>query len=74
MSDVESVKPTRPSRKNGFTWPLHPMQVTSWVVLLVFAVIFFNIMAPTIHEAWKPAAHIVSFIVENNHGSNGLKN
>jgi len=62
MSDVDEGADIEPSRKNGWTWPPHPLQLVAWALMIVFSVMHFCILAPSIHKSWQPAVYIVSFI------------
>ena len=62
MRDVDTVS-VEPSRVNGWTCPLHVLQVVAWIVILVFAVIHYTTLVPAIHESWQLTAYIVSLLL-----------
>ena len=54
------------SRKNGWSLPLHLMQVCGWVAVLYFMFVYFSTMVPALPTHWQPAAYIVSFRCHTN--------
>ena len=56
------------SRRNGWSWPPHPLQIVAWLLYLFFAVIGFGVLVPLLPQ--ESMAFIVpTFIV----GSKPLK-
>jgi hypothetical protein len=49
------------SRGNGWSLPLHALQVCGWLAVLIFMFIYFSTMVPVLPTHWQPAAYIVSF-------------
>ncbi|XP_006863707.1 PREDICTED: probable palmitoyltransferase ZDHHC1 [Chrysochloris asiatica] len=45
------------SRRNGWSWPPHPLQIVAWLLYLFFAVIGFGILVPLLPHHWVPAAY-----------------
>ena len=58
-SDVET---NSSERINGWSSPLHPLQVMAWLFILIFGVIHFGILVTYLPRAWKAAGIIVSFV------------
>lgn len=55
---------TQWSRRNGWSLPLHPLQILAWFFLLMFAVLYFGVLVPNLPSgAWRISAFIVSFVV-----------
>ena len=48
------------SRRNGWSLPLHLLQVCGWVAVIYFMLIYFSTMVPVLPSHWQPAAYIVS--------------
>ena len=46
-------------RVNGWTCPLHPLQVIGWFLILLFAVTHFSILVFYLPEHWLPAGIII---------------
>uniref|UniRef100_A0A8C3IQT5 Uncharacterized protein n=1 Tax=Chrysemys picta bellii TaxID=8478 RepID=A0A8C3IQT5_CHRPI len=55
------------TRRNGWSWPLHPFQIIAWLLYLFFALIGFGILVPLLPHHWVPAGYIVSFQLTINH-------
>jgi len=51
------------SRKNGWTWPLHPLQVLAWASLLYLALFFYCTTIQALVPALKYACYAVSLHV-----------
>ncbi|XP_076340541.1 uncharacterized protein LOC143241016 isoform X2 [Tachypleus tridentatus] len=50
------------SRSNGWSLPLHPLQALAWFFLLLFAVVYFGVLVPSIPcGVWQIIAYVVSF-------------
>ncbi|XP_075393093.1 palmitoyltransferase ZDHHC1 isoform X2 [Tenrec ecaudatus] len=45
------------SRRNGWSWPPHPLQIVAWLLFLFFAVIGFGILVPLLPHHWVPAGY-----------------
>ncbi|XP_038628770.1 palmitoyltransferase ZDHHC1 isoform X2 [Tachyglossus aculeatus] len=54
---------TQPSRRNGWSWPPHPLQIIAWLLYLFFALIGFGILVPLLPHHWVPAGYICMSIV-----------
>lgn len=48
------------SRRNGWSWPPHPLQIVAWLLYLFFAVIGFGVLVPLLPHYWVPAGYAVS--------------
>ncbi|NXQ85987.1 ZDHC1 palmitoyltransferase, partial [Nyctibius grandis] len=46
------------ARRNGWSWPLHLLQITAWLLYLFFALIGFGILVPLLPRHWLPAGYI----------------
>ncbi|XP_049642348.1 palmitoyltransferase ZDHHC1 isoform X3 [Suncus etruscus] len=40
------------SRRNGWSWPPHPLQILAWLVLIFFAVVGFGVLLPLLPRPW----------------------
>lgn len=60
------------ARRNGWSWPLHPFQIITWLLYLFFALVGFGILVPLLPLHWLPAGYIVSFGQEQNRSCNEL--
>ncbi|KAM4614003.1 palmitoyltransferase ZDHHC1 isoform 2-T3 [Discoglossus pictus] len=58
--DVEETNPEPPqhSRKNGWSWPPHPLQIIAWATYLLFTIIGFGVLVPLLPRHWLPAGYI----------------
>ncbi|KAH0513320.1 putative palmitoyltransferase ZDHHC1 [Microtus ochrogaster] len=45
------------SRRNGWSWPPHPLQIVAWLLYLFFAVIGFGVLVPLLPHPWVPAGY-----------------
>ncbi|XP_042636815.1 palmitoyltransferase ZDHHC1 [Orycteropus afer afer] len=45
------------SRRNGWSWPPHPLQIAAWLLYLFFAVVGFGILMPLLPHHWVPAGY-----------------
>nr|XP_039264686.1 palmitoyltransferase ZDHHC11-like [Styela clava]XP_039264687.1 palmitoyltransferase ZDHHC11-like [Styela clava] len=45
-------------RINGWTRPIHYLQVIAWVVLFLFSLVYFGVVAIAVVTPWKPAAYV----------------
>ncbi|XP_023375517.1 probable palmitoyltransferase ZDHHC11B [Pteropus vampyrus] len=57
---VRRTVPPRVPRANGWSLPLHPFQVMSWVMFLVLAFTIFFIFIPLLPHVWKLTAYGVT--------------
>ncbi|XP_075044977.1 palmitoyltransferase ZDHHC1 [Mixophyes fleayi] len=46
------------SRRNGWSWPPHPLQFVAWITYLLFTVIGFGILVPLLPGHWVAAGYI----------------
>lgn len=53
--------PPRVPRANGWSRPLHPLQVLSWAIFLLLGGAVFLIFIPLLPHVWKFTAYGVSF-------------
>lgn len=58
---VRRPPPPRVPRANGWSRPLHPLQVLSWAIFLVLGGAVFLIFIPLLPHVWKFTAYGVSF-------------
>ncbi|XP_055001719.1 palmitoyltransferase ZDHHC1 isoform X2 [Sorex araneus] len=40
------------SRRNGWSWPPHPLQILAWLLYFFFALIGFGVLVPLLPHAW----------------------
>ncbi|XP_012586205.1 PREDICTED: probable palmitoyltransferase ZDHHC1 isoform X2 [Condylura cristata] len=45
------------SRRNGWSWPPHPLQIVAWLLYVFFAVIGFGVLVPLLPHHWVPAGY-----------------
>ncbi|XP_045299057.1 palmitoyltransferase ZDHHC1 isoform X1 [Leopardus geoffroyi] len=45
------------SRRNGWSWPPHPLQIVAWLLYLFFAVIGFGVLVPLLPHHWVPTGY-----------------
>lgn len=50
----------QPSRRNGWSWPPHPLQILAWLVLIFFAVVGFGVLLPLLPRPWLSIGYAVS--------------
>lgn len=50
-----------PSRWNGFSLPLHPLQFLVLAVVIFFDLVWYFVNVPQFPLAWQPAGYTVSF-------------
>ena len=48
-------------RINGWSCPLHPLQITAWLFILLFGVVYFGMLVTYLPHELKAAGYIVSF-------------
>lgn len=48
------------SRRNGWSWPPHPLQIVAWLLYLFFAVIGFGVLVPLLPHHWVSTGYTVS--------------
>ncbi|XP_063801367.1 palmitoyltransferase ZDHHC1 isoform X2 [Pseudophryne corroboree] len=53
-----STEPTQHSRRNGWSWPPHPLQFVAWITYLLFTIIGFGILVPLLPGHWVAAGYI----------------
>ncbi|NXG47556.1 ZDHC1 palmitoyltransferase, partial [Psilopogon haemacephalus] len=46
------------ARRNGWSWPLHLFQVTSWLLYLFYALVGFGILVPLLPQPWLLAGYV----------------
>ncbi|KAM6177517.1 palmitoyltransferase ZDHHC1 [Erethizon dorsatum] len=59
---VQSSRPSpelqgQRSRRNGWSWPPHPLQIVAWLLYLFFVVIGFGVLVPLLPHHWVPAGY-----------------
>ncbi|KAM7058252.1 palmitoyltransferase ZDHHC1 isoform 3-T3 [Molossus nigricans] len=45
------------SRRNGWSWPPHPLQIVAWLLYIFFAVIGFGVLVPLLPHHWVPTGY-----------------
>ncbi|XP_077919246.1 palmitoyltransferase ZDHHC1 isoform X7 [Halichoerus grypus] len=45
------------SRRNGWSWPPHPLQIVAWLLYLFFAVVGFGVLVPLLPHHWVPTGY-----------------
>ncbi|KAG8437705.1 hypothetical protein GDO86_008420 [Hymenochirus boettgeri] len=61
------LEPLQHSRKNGWSWPLHPLQFIAWFTFLLFTVIGFGILIPLLPQHWLAAGYICTGVMFTFH-------
>ncbi|KAG9468981.1 hypothetical protein GDO78_021481 [Eleutherodactylus coqui] len=52
------TEPPQHSRKNGWSWPPHPLQFVAWLTYLLFTIIGFGILVPLLPRHWLAAGYV----------------
>lgn len=52
------TEPPQNSRKNGWSWPPHPLQFVAWLTFLLFTIIGFGILVPLLPRHWVAAGYV----------------
>ncbi|OCT82238.1 palmitoyltransferase ZDHHC1 [Xenopus laevis] len=60
-------EPPQHSRKNGWSGPLHLLQLVAWCTFLFFAVIGFGILVPLLPQHWLAAGYICTGVMFTFH-------
>ncbi|XP_069460408.1 palmitoyltransferase ZDHHC1-like isoform X2 [Ambystoma mexicanum] len=60
---IHSEEPQQPSRTNGWSWPLHPLQILAWFTYFFFTVVGFGILIPLLPPHWMPAGYICTGVM-----------
>ncbi|XP_033111000.1 uncharacterized protein LOC117112053 isoform X2 [Anneissia japonica] len=47
------------ARKNGWSYPPHPLQFVAWFFIIIFNVIYHFVAVPVLPYHWQPAGHII---------------
>ncbi|XP_044616745.1 palmitoyltransferase ZDHHC1 isoform X5 [Equus asinus] len=55
------------SRRNGWSWPPHPLQIVAWLLYLFFAVIGFGVLVPLLPHHWVPAGYACMGVIFAGH-------
>ncbi|KAM4017886.1 palmitoyltransferase ZDHHC1 isoform 1-T2 [Anomaloglossus baeobatrachus] len=57
--EVDTVAETlQHSRRNGWSWPPHPLQFVAWFTYLLFTIIGFGILVPLLPRHWVAAGYV----------------
>lgn len=59
-SSRNELVPSKPPRKNGWSWPPQPFQVVGWLVYSYLTIVSFGICIPLLPLPWKHVAYTVS--------------
>uniref|UniRef100_T1J268 Palmitoyltransferase n=1 Tax=Strigamia maritima TaxID=126957 RepID=T1J268_STRMM len=57
------TKPPKHPRKNGFSWPPHPIQVLGWIFLITFEIVYVGAVVPSLPSNWILSFHIINGIL-----------
>ncbi|CAD5116370.1 DgyrCDS5268 [Dimorphilus gyrociliatus] len=49
----------RQNRRNGWSWPLHPLQFVAWISVVYLCLVYYLTIIPGVLERWSPAAYAV---------------
>ncbi|XP_075693655.1 palmitoyltransferase ZDHHC1 isoform X2 [Rhinoderma darwinii] len=52
------TEPIQHSRKNGWSWPPHPLQFVAWSTYLLFTIIGIGILVPLLPRCWVAAGYV----------------
>ncbi|XP_073461053.1 palmitoyltransferase ZDHHC1 isoform X1 [Aquarana catesbeiana] len=52
-----TVEPLQHFRRNGWSWPPHPLQFVAWITYLLFTVIGFGVLVPLLPRHWVAAGY-----------------
>ncbi|XP_040265679.1 palmitoyltransferase ZDHHC1 isoform X2 [Bufo bufo] len=52
------TEPPQHSRRNGWSWPPHPLQFVAWFTFLLFTIIGFGILVPLLPRHWVAAGYV----------------
>ncbi|XP_047385509.1 palmitoyltransferase ZDHHC1 isoform X4 [Sciurus carolinensis] len=55
------------SRRNGWSWPPHPLQIVAWLLYLFFAVIGFGVLVPLLPHHWVPTGYACMGVIFAGH-------
>ncbi|XP_072279005.1 palmitoyltransferase ZDHHC1 [Pyxicephalus adspersus] len=53
-----AVESSQHSRKNGWSWPPHPLQFVAWITYLLFTVVGFGVLVPLLPRHWVAAGYV----------------
>ena len=59
--DQTEISFTSRERINGWSCPLHPLQITAWLLIVLFGIVYFGMLVTYLPQKWKSAGYIVSF-------------
>lgn len=59
-SSKNELVPSKPSRRNGWSWPPQAFQVVGWLVYSYLTIVSFGIYIPLLPLPWKHVAYTVS--------------
>ncbi|MEQ2178589.1 hypothetical protein GOODEAATRI_015632, partial [Goodea atripinnis] len=62
-SSKSELVPSKTPRINGWSWPLQPLQVVGWLVLVYLTVVTFGIFIPLLPRPWNAVSYAVSFML-----------
>ncbi|XP_068117307.1 palmitoyltransferase ZDHHC1 isoform X2 [Hyperolius riggenbachi] len=52
------TEPSQHSRRNGWSWPPHPLQFVAWSTYILFTIIGFGILVPLLPRHWVAAGYV----------------
>ncbi|XP_053305580.1 palmitoyltransferase ZDHHC1 [Spea bombifrons] len=53
-----TTEPSQHSRKNGWSWPPHPLQFVAWTTYIFFTIVAFGVLLPLLPQNWLAAGYI----------------
>ncbi|MEQ2280132.1 hypothetical protein AMECASPLE_016562 [Ameca splendens] len=56
-SSKSELVPSKTPRINGWSWPLQPLQVVGWLVLIYLTVVTFGIFIPLLPRPWNAVSY-----------------
>lgn len=59
-SSKNELVPSKPPRRNGWSWPPQAFQVVGWLVYSYLTIVSFGIYIPLLPLPWKHVAYTVS--------------
>ncbi|MED6270945.1 hypothetical protein CHARACLAT_015348, partial [Characodon lateralis] len=61
-SSKSELVPSKTPRINGWSWPLQPLQVVGWLVLIYLTVVTFGVFIPLLPWPWNAVSYAISGI------------
>lgn len=51
------------SRKNGWSFPLHLLQFSAWLFIIMFALLYFGVLVPSLPFPWRISASLMFSVI-----------